>query len=122
MTSTRAAEVAEVLWELKRADKLATLTTIARRAGFSAGSNGRAVLTTLKTVRKGWPHLQWWRAVNDDGKIEKGCEQEVKLRECGYEIVQSDGKTEVMLLKSFEQHLMQWEDASAESGVETAKA
>ena len=115
MASSRAAEVAEVLWELKRADKLATFTTIARRAGFSAGSNGRALATTLKTVRKDWPHLQWWRAIKDDGLLEKGSEQEVKLVECGYEFETADSKANVVTLKALEEHLMQWEEQAAEA-------
>ena len=115
MASSRASEVAEVLFELKRADKLATFSTIARRGRFSGGSNGRALMTTLKAVRKDWPHLQWWRAIKDDGALEKGCEQEVKLVECGYEFAQADGKTGVVVLKSLDTHLMQWEEQPAEA-------
>ena len=74
MASARAQEVAELLWEMKRAGKLGTYTTVARRAGFSPGTNGRTMLTTMKTVRRDWPHLQWWRAVPDDGTVETGGE------------------------------------------------
>ena len=110
MTTSRAAEVAEVLWELKRADKIATFSSIAKRAGFSAGTNGRSVVTTMKAVRKNWPHLQWWRAVKDDGLLEKGSEQESKLRECGYETVPADGRADAVTLKEFTEHLMSWEE------------
>ncbi len=37
IASTRAQAVAEILWELKRADKLATLSAVADRAGFPPG-------------------------------------------------------------------------------------
>ena len=70
-TSTRAQAIAEILWQLKKAEKLATLTSIAARAGFSPGANGRTVSTCLKTVRRDWPHLQWWRAGIYDEKRRK---------------------------------------------------
>lgn len=109
MASTRAAEVAELLWELKRADKLATYTAIAQRAGFSAGANGRAMNSCLKTVRRDWPHLQWWRAISDDGTVEAGSEQAVRLSELGIEIDESKaskGHIKVTLEQSV---LMTWE-------------
>ena len=94
MTSTRAQGVAEVLWELKRASKIGTYTTIARRAGFSAGSKGRAMLTCMKTVRRDWPHLQWWRAVSDDGKVERASDHATLLVEGGYEVVDDEADEE----------------------------
>lgn len=113
MTSIRAEGVAEVLWELKRADKVATLSSIAQRAGFSAGSNGRTVRTALKTVRRDWSHLQWWRAISDDCCLED--EQAEKLVESGFAITEADGKKEGMMLVDAEQHLMVWdEDEAAE--------
>jgi alkylated DNA nucleotide flippase Atl1 len=108
MTTTRAQEVAEVLWELKRAEKIAKYSTIARRAGFSAGTNGRAMLTCLKTIRRDWPHLQWWRAVKDDGTVEAGSDQEKAFREAGFEL--EEGK-EAVAVASFDEHLMDWEAA-----------
>jgi alkylated DNA nucleotide flippase Atl1 len=120
MASTRAQEVAEILWELKRAGKLATFSLIAKRAGFSAGSNGRAVQTALKSVRRDWSHLQWWRAVKDDGQLEKGSEHEVRLRESGFELTEADGKkTNIVTIASLEEHLIQWDEAAAET--ETAE-
>ena len=110
MASSRAQEVAEVLWELKRAGKVATFSSIAGRAGFSAGANGRTVVTCLKTVRRDWSHLQWWRAIKDDGLIEKGSEHEEKLRESGFEITEADGKEEVVTIAAIEEHLMSWDD------------
>lgn len=112
MASSRASELAEALWELKRANKIATFTTLARRAGFSPGANGRTVLTTLKTVRKGWPHLQWWRVVSDDGTLEKGSEHEEKLVACGYQTSETKGKNGIVaLVAELDKHLMSWEEA-----------
>ncbi|MCH8829941.1 MAG: hypothetical protein IID45_10230 [Planctomycetes bacterium] len=110
MTSIRAEGVAEVLWELKRADKVATYSTIAKRAGFSAGSNGRSVLTALKTVRRDWAHLQWWRAIKDDGLLEKDSEHAIKLSESGYEITAADGDDNVVTLAGLEEHVMTWNE------------
>jgi alkylated DNA nucleotide flippase Atl1 len=108
MASSRADEVAEILWELKRADKISTYSMIARRAGFSAGSNGRAILSCLKTVRRDWPHLQWWRAVQDDGCLEAGSEQESLLREAGYALEEA-AKAGALMVKELEAHLLKWE-------------
>jgi alkylated DNA nucleotide flippase Atl1 len=107
MASSRAQEVAEILFELKRADKIATFSSIAGKAGFSAGANGRTVVTCLKTVRRDWSHLQWWRAIKDDGMIEKGSEHEEKLRECGFELQEADG--EAVTISAIEEHLMSWD-------------
>lgn len=114
MVSSRAAEVAEILWELKRAGKVATYTSIAERAGFSAGANGRSVQTALKSVRRDWPHLQWWRAINDDGVLEKGSEHEEMLRASGFELEPVHGKKNIIAMTEFEEHLMTWQDAPAE--------
>jgi alkylated DNA nucleotide flippase Atl1 len=89
MASSRADEVAEILWELKRAGKLATYTAIACRAGFSAGSDGRAMQSCLMVVRRDWPHLQWWRAIPDNHAIIRGSQQSLRLTEAGYEFTQS---------------------------------
>jgi alkylated DNA nucleotide flippase Atl1 len=110
MASSRAEDLAEVLWELKRAGKVATFTTIARRAGFSAGANGRAVQTALRAIRRDWPHLQWWRAVKDDGQVEKGSEHEDRLVESGYSIMPVAGKEDVVTLASFTEIVMKWEE------------
>ncbi len=118
MASTRAQEVAEILWELKRADKIATYSKVAERAGFSAGSNGRTVLTAMKTVRRDWPHLQWWRAVSDDGVVEKGSEHASKLTESGFEL--EDGKGDTVVVKDLDEQLMNWDEetVAAEAGDE----
>ena len=114
MVSTRAQDVAEVLWELKRAGKVATFSEIAHKAGFSAGSSGRTVVTTLRTIRRDWPHLEWWRAINDDGLLDKDSEHEEKLRKSGYELENAGGKKNSLTIKAIEAHLMKWEDAGSE--------
>ena len=121
MTSIRAEGVAEVLWELKRAEKVATFSSIAERAGFSAGSNGRTVKTALKTVRRDWDHLQWWRAIGDDNTVEKDSQQAELLAESGVEFVSvKDNKkdSEMLALADPDGHLMSWETDGSESEAE----
>jgi alkylated DNA nucleotide flippase Atl1 len=117
MASSRASLVAEVLWELKRMDKVATYSAIAARAGFSAGTGGRTMKTCLKTVRRDWPHLHWWRAISDDGAIKRGGEQEKQLQSLGL-AVSSDGKAETSRVELNHQLVMSWDEAGSE--VETA--
>ena len=112
MTSNRAEGVAEVLWELKRAGKVATYSVIARRAGFSAGTNGRSMQTALRTVRRDWPHLQWWRAIQDNGQLEKDSEHVEKLRESGYDMEDASGKNDDMTISYLQDHLMSWNEES----------
>jgi len=107
IASTRAQAVAEILWELKKADKLATLSAIADRAGFPAGPQGRTISACLKNVRRDWPHLQWWRAVADSGQLES--DQATCLKEGGYGTsAVDDGNFEV---SAFAEQLMTWEEA-----------
>ncbi len=94
MATTRAEAVAEVLWELKRAGKFGTYSEIATRAGFSAGANGRTMVTCIKHVRKDWPHLQWWRAVSDSKLVDKGGEQAQEIESAEYELTAVDGNDE----------------------------
>jgi hypothetical protein len=100
--------VAEVLWQLKKAEKLATLSSIASRAGFSPGPGGRTIITCLKGVRRDWPHLQWWRAVADNGQVEK--EQESLIVKSGFETETVDGN---LVVKSFASQLIAWEEPEA---------
>ncbi len=111
MASTRAEEVAELLWELKRASKVAKYSVIAKRAGFSAGANGKAMDTCLKTVRRDWPHLQWWRAVADTTLVAKDSEQAKKLAEAGISL--KAGKDDTMVLAAPDDVLMEWPEAPA---------
>ena len=108
MATSRADGLAEALYEMKRAGKIATFSQIARRCGFSAGNNGRTVQSTLKTVRRDWPHLHWWRAVKDDGILDEDPEQAVKLKEAGYELEESK-KGNRIVSTTLEGHLMLWE-------------
>jgi alkylated DNA nucleotide flippase Atl1 len=109
-TSIRSQAIADILWELKKADKLATLTSIAARAGFSPGLNCRTVSTTLKIVRRGWPHLQWWRAVADNGQLDE--DQKSYLTKAGFESETVEGGD--FLIKTVKEQLMTWEEPSSE--------
>lgn len=112
MASSRASLVAEVLWELKRMDKVATYSAIATRAGFSAGTGGRTMKTCLKTVRRDWPHLQWWRAINDDGVVKKGGEQERNLKALGLQ-ANADGSEDRVTIDLEHEVVMVWSDETA---------
>ncbi len=103
-SAARAQAVAEILWQLKKSEKLATLSSIADRAGFSPGPGGRTIITCLKNVRRDWPHLQWWRAVADNGQVEQ--EQESHILKSGFETERVDGN---LVVKSFSTTLIAWE-------------
>lgn len=123
MASTRAEEVAELLWELKRASKVAKYSVIAKRAGFSAGSQGKAMETCLKTVRRDWPHLQSWRAVSDSLQVEKDSEQAKKLEEAG--VTLKSGKDNTLTIADPDDVLMEWPEnpeATPEAAAEEAAA
>lgn len=110
-SSARAQAVAQILWELKKADKLATLSSIAARAGFAPGSGGRTVRTCLKTVRRDWPHLQWWRAIADNGQLEDEQASHVATGGFETEIVEGGSAS----IKSFAAQLMNWEEVEEAS-------
>ena len=120
MASTRAEEVAELLWELKRASKVAKYVVVAKKAGFSAGANGKAMDTCLKTVRRDWPHLQWWRAISDTLLVVKDSEQAKKLAEAG--ITLKTGKDDTMTLAAPEDVLMEWPEVPAPAAAPVAVA
>ena len=109
MASTRAPAVAEVLWELKRADKIATYSVVANRAGFTAGANGRAMLTCMKTIRRDWPHLQWWRAIRDDHTVVAG-EHSEELEEWGATV--EPAEEDRAKIQVDDELFMVWEDDS----------
>jgi alkylated DNA nucleotide flippase Atl1 len=113
--------LAELLWELKKAQKVATFSTLAKQAGFSAGLNGRTMTTTIRTIRRDWPHLEWWRAIGDDGLLAKDSEHETKLRESGYELEEAKGKRGALMIKSLDKHLMVWEALAANAGTAAAE-
>jgi len=113
MASNRAADVAEVLWELKRAGKLATLSAIAERAGFSPGADCKAVRKCLLTIRQEWPHLEWWRAIEDDGTVEKEGDHIGPLRGLGIEL--ADEQKGYVSLRIDEALMMVWDEEAASS-------
>lgn len=114
MASARAQELAELLWEMKRANKLGKFTIVARRAGFAPGAGGRTIMSVLANVRKDYPNLQWWRVLPDDGSLEKDTEgvQSKILQENGYELVTTDNK---VVVKDFESHCIVWQDPEPET-------
>jgi hypothetical protein len=77
-------------------------------------------MTCLKTVRRDWPHLQWWRAINDDGLIEGESEHATMLSESGIELSAADGKDDHMALTEPDDHLMDWKEPEPE-GEEAAQ-
>ena len=107
MASNRAADVAEVLWELKRAGKVATLSAVAARAGFNPGAGCKAIRKCLETVEREWPHLEWWRAVEDDGSIRAGSIQAARLEAIGINIVEEKKGASLLIEGSL---VMVWAD------------
>ncbi len=121
MASTRAPAVAEVLWELKRLDKVARFSVIAARAGFSAGANGRAMLVCLESIRKEWPHLQIWRAIRDDGTVESKSNQFDELSAWGATFSdQVEGERTGVLIE--ESRVMVWVDEAKSGARSSSKA
>jgi alkylated DNA nucleotide flippase Atl1 len=109
IASTRAQAVAEILWELKKADKLATLTAVAGRAGFAPGPRCNTISACLKNVRRDWPHLQWWRVVADNGQLD--AEQSACLVAAGY--ATSALGSDRFEINRFEEQLQTWEVVEA---------
>jgi hypothetical protein len=110
MPSVRAEAVAEILWELKRLEKLATWSVVADRAGFKAGVNGKNLLTCLESVRRDWPHLQWWRAVPETCEFAEDAEQAVCLRTAGFTLEPVSGRKAVVQITDYGSHLFAWEE------------
>ncbi|HEY4261923.1 MAG TPA: hypothetical protein VGM98_17260 [Schlesneria sp.] len=115
MASVRAENVAEVLWELKRIDKMATFTEVATRAGFKPGAGGRTMLTCLATVQRDWPNLQWWRAIPDDHCIAHDSPHAEQLKTVGVELEPANGRKGFVTVPDIAERLFKWE-------VETAAA
>jgi len=109
MASTRAPAVAEVLWELKRLDKVARYSVIAARAGFNPGAKGRAMQVCLDSIRKEWPHLQVWRAIRDDGTTVGNSSQYRELKTWGASFSEPGEEGRVGLLID-EARVMVWDD------------
>lgn len=109
MASVRAENVAEVLWELKRIDRMATFTDVATRAGFKPGAGGRTMLTCLATVQRDWPHLQWWRVIPDDGFIAHDSPLALQLRTVGLELEPADSRKGFLTISDLSARLFKWE-------------
>lgn len=112
MASVRAENVAEILWELKRIDKVATFTEVATRAGFKPGAGGRTMLSCLATVQRDWPHLQWWRAIPDDCCIAHDSDHAEQLRGMGVELEPAERKG-FLTITDRETHLFTWDVPAA---------
>ena len=108
MPTIRAEAVAEVLWELKRLEKLAKFSAVAERAGFKAGPGGKNIETCLTAVKREWPHLQWWRAVNDDNRLPAECDQASLLSQNGYSLETVTGRKTILQIIDFETHVYSW--------------
>jgi hypothetical protein len=108
MPSMRAEAVAEVLWELKRLERLATCTEVAERAGFKPGVNGKNLLVCLDSVRRDWPHLQWWRVLQDDCCLPANGPQANALKENGYTLDSAEGRPGNVQIVDIEFHLHSW--------------
>jgi methylated-DNA-protein-cysteine methyltransferase related protein len=113
IASTRAQDVAIILWELKRAEKLATLTSIARRAGFTPGPGSNTIRSCLKTVRRDWPHLEWWRAVADNGELPQ--EQASFLQRAGFATTANDGGNSTV--DALDDQLIEWSETESSQPV-----
>lgn len=119
MASMRAELVAEVLWELKKINKLATYTEIAQRAGFKPGANGKTILNSLDVVKRDWPHLQWWRALPDDFCLDKQTDHVDQLQANGFTLEDVKGKKSGVTVVDLTTSLYTWEEDPAVAVVVT---
>jgi hypothetical protein len=120
MASLRAELLAEVLWELKKINKLATYTEVSLRAGFKPGTQYKTVLSSLEAVRRDWPHLQWWRALPDDGCVERVSAHAEQLQAAGFAVEDVKGRKTAITLADLKSVLYSWEEeplAAAETVV-----
>ncbi|MFO0918022.1 MAG: hypothetical protein U0872_06860 [Planctomycetaceae bacterium] len=110
MASLRAELLAEVLWELKKINKVATYTEVSLRAGFKPGAGFKTVLTSLEAVKRDWPHLQWWRALPDDGCVERESDHAGQLQAAGYSFEDVKGRKTAVTLADLKSVLYSWEE------------
>jgi hypothetical protein len=120
MASMRAELVAEVLWELKKVNKLATYTEISSRAGFKPGINGKTILTSLEVVKRDWPHLQWWRALPDDCCLTADSDHCQQLATNGYSLEEAKGKKAGVTIVDLTTVLYSWEEEPVAAAPATA--
>jgi len=78
------------------------------RSAVEIASSGRNPIIRpkqrLPTPLSIWPHLQWWRAVADNGQVEE--EQQSYLFDAGFETETVDDDT--VVIKSLAERLMNW--------------
>lgn len=78
------------------------------------------MISCLKKIRREWPHLEWWRALEDCLKLQKGSEQAKALEQNGYPMEASGSDDKHVKPAELEVHLVVWEeiDEANESDVE----
>lgn len=113
MPSIRAEAVAEVLWELKQLEKLAVYADVAERAGFKPGANDKTIIACLENVRKEWPHLQWWRVVQPEGRLTADTDHATQLASNGFELQPITGRKSQLQIVGFETHVYSWTQQEA---------
>lgn len=121
MSSLRAESVAEVLWELKQLNRVATYGSIASRAGFRPGPQGRFVEQAIQTIRRDWSHLQWWRALPETLVVTRGSDLCDQLQQAGIELKEVRGR-KTMLTLANQELLQAWNGVTTvvvEEGTET---
>lgn len=120
MASRRAEFLAEVLYHLKQADRLATFDQVAQFGGFRPGPDGRSVQIALDSVRRDWPHLDWWRVVPVDPRWSANDEQATKLQEAGFELKPARGRKNSLTLAETESVFVTWTETTDEAAVSEA--
>jgi uncharacterized UBP type Zn finger protein len=76
------------------------------------------MMTCMKSVRRDWPHLEWWRAVPDDGKVEKNSEHANMLIEAGFDISDDEADEEKSVVADFEEQVMSWDEEETDEAAE----
>ncbi|MDZ4688982.1 MAG: hypothetical protein SH850_28230, partial [Planctomycetaceae bacterium] len=69
---------------------------------------GKNIETCLEAVKREWPHLQWWRAVNDDNRLPAECNQAALLTQNGYPLETVAGRKTIMQIVDLQTHLYAW--------------
>jgi uncharacterized UBP type Zn finger protein len=76
------------------------------------------MMTCMRSVRRDWPHLEWWRAVPDDGKVEKNSEHANMLIEAGFDISDDEADEEKSVVADFEEQVMSWDEEESDEAAE----
>ena len=67
------------------------------------------MLTCLATVQRDWPHLQWWRAIPDDGFIIHDSPHATQLRSVGFDLEVANGRKGFVTISDLETRKFTWE-------------